>query len=132
MDTKICSQCAIEKSIEDFHYRNKPKRDAMCKICKNLKIKDNYAANKERYIAKAKKSRDKARKIIDEMKNVPCVDCGRKFPPICMDFDHIQKNKIANVSHLVIRGNIQAAIDEAAKCEIVCACCHRIRTFISR
>ncbi len=128
METKICSQCAIEKSVEEFHYRNKPKRDSMCKVCKRIRIKDNYESNKERYIAKAKQSRDKAREIINELKNVPCMDCGGKFPPICMDFDHIHDNKEANVAHLVIRGNIQAALAEAAKCEIVCACCHRIRT----
>lgn len=58
----------------------------------------------------------------------PCADCGNKFPAICMDFDH-QRDKIEEVSQMVGSGVkwdiIQTEID---KCEVVCACCHRIRT----
>jgi len=128
MDTKICNKCFQQKNIEDFHFKNKPRRDSICKECKRKSIRINYEKNKAKYIAKSKQSRDKAREIINELKNRPCKDCGLTFPPICMDFDHINNDKEANVAHLVIRGNINMAIKEAEKCEIVCACCHRIRT----
>lgn len=59
---------------------------------------------------------------------IPCKDCGQKFPPVCMDFDHL-RDKFKQVSTLVYSGvDWEVIADEIAKCEIVCANCHRIRT----
>lgn len=56
-----------------------------------------------------------------------CTDCGYNAHPAALEFDHILGGKQANVSALIgytwVR--IQA---EIAKCEVVCANCHRIRT----
>lgn len=58
----------------------------------------------------------------------PCADCGRIFPPICMDFDHL-RDKTEEVSRLVANGVKWEIIEnEIEKCEIVCACCHRLRS----
>ncbi len=58
----------------------------------------------------------------------PCADCGLKFPPICMDFDHVE-DKRADVSRMLIGGYTWGEIQsEMARCEIVCANCHRLRT----
>ena len=57
-----------------------------------------------------------------------CHDCGGKFHPACFDFDHIEPSeKSANVSQLC-GSSFDRAMQEAAKCELVCANCHRIRT----
>jgi hypothetical protein len=56
-----------------------------------------------------------------------CVDCGESNH-IVLDFDHI-RNKKYNISRMIHDGFSWAAIKkEIAKCEIVCANCHRIRT----
>jgi hypothetical protein len=56
-----------------------------------------------------------------------CVDCGESNH-IVLDFDHI-KNKKYNISRMIHDGFSWAAIKkEIAKCEVVCANCHRIRT----
>jgi hypothetical protein len=62
--------------------------------------------------------------------DTPCTDCGHKFPAVCMDFDHLDGDaKIKSISDLVQQCASVAAIDaELAKCELVCANCHRIRT----
>lgn len=64
-----------------------------------------------------------------EIKAKPCTDCGRTFPPECMDFDHqpgtIKKMTVANMWHSCSMESIK---EEVAKCELVCACCHRTRT----
>jgi hypothetical protein len=58
-----------------------------------------------------------------------CADCGLQYPPVCMDFDHTGSDKVRDISVLVTQGASIAAIDaEIAKCELVCANCHRIRT----
>lgn len=59
----------------------------------------------------------------------PCVDCGNHFPPCAMDFDHIGDDKTAGIAQLASSSATLIEIDlEIAKCELVCACCHRIRT----
>lgn len=67
---------------------------------------------------------------IAELKAEPCTDCGGCFPACCMDFDHtgdgVKVNNVGTmVAHHHSRENIEA---EIAKCELVCANCHRVRT----
>ena len=60
----------------------------------------------------------------------PCADCGRTFPPEVMQWDHLPgTRKLGNLS-THFRGRSRAAIlEELAKCELVCANCHAMRTF---
>lgn len=44
-----------------------------------------------------------------------------------MDFDHVRGEKLANVSDLV-GAPTEDLLAEVAKCELVCATCHRVRT----
>lgn len=80
------------------------------------------------YVQSQQRSRrQQFRLLVDGMKNVPCVDCGGRFPPECMDFDHVRGEKAGNVGNMV-RYTPAKAIAEMQKCEIVCANCHRTRT----
>jgi hypothetical protein len=71
------------------------------------------------------------RKLVEDAKSVPCADCAKTFPFYVMDFDHKNPDeKSANVSSLVSRGASLARIqEEIDKCVVVCANCHRIRTW---
>lgn len=56
-----------------------------------------------------------------------CGDCGRHFSPCQLDFDHVRGSKYKEVSQLISRS--WATIEtEIAKCDLVCANCHRKRT----
>lgn len=67
---------------------------------------------------------------LDAIKNVPCLDCGRTFPPFCMDFDHVRGEKLYNVGCMAYSTAKRTLIlAEIEKCDLVCANCHRIRTF---
>lgn len=69
--------------------------------------------------------------ITNDLKRSPCVDCSGVFQPCQMDFDHVRGDKVANVGRLVARhASYQKILEEVAKCELVCANCHRIRTQI--
>lgn len=60
----------------------------------------------------------------------PCTDCGQTYPHYVMDFDHVTGTKTQDVSRLMGRGRpIRILEQEIAKCELVCANCHRKRTF---
>lgn len=60
----------------------------------------------------------------------PCMDCGQFFPHYVMDFDHRDRSqKKENVSIYARRGATKAVWAEIEKCDLVCANCHRARTF---
>lgn len=73
------------------------------------------------------------REYVAEVKrSAVCHDCGKTYPPCVFHFDHVPGRgpKLFNV------GNGDYAIEtvkaEIAKCDIVCANCHAIRTWITR
>ncbi len=71
--------------------------------------------------------------MLDAIKLVPCADCGLSFPPCAMDFDHRDPTtKRTAVSRMIGRAGVAAIMAEVAKCDIVCANCHRERTFRRR
>lgn len=104
-----------------------------CKECTNANARKYYHDNKikrRKYINDLRsKNRKTLKEAIAKIKNVPCVDCGNKFPSCCMDFDHVLGEKRDDVAAMV-RNNLglETVLAEIAKCEIVCANCHRIRT----
>lgn len=62
----------------------------------------------------------------------PCADCGRSFHPAAMEWDHLPgQEKIAEVGSLY-GGSRERVLTEIAKCELVCANCHAVRTFERR
>jgi len=71
--------------------------------------------------------------ILDQLRSVPCADCGGTFAPCAMDFDHRDAtSKVAGVTRMVGRASLERILAEVAKCDIVCANCHRLRTFERR
>lgn len=75
------------------------------------------------------RTRQKLLAIVNEAKSVPCMDCGEKYPPYVMDFDHVRGVKVANVATLVGQSNERKLREEIEKCDVVCANCHRERTW---
>jgi hypothetical protein len=85
------------------------------------------AANKTRAYEISRKTLAK----VEEIKTAsPCLDCKNFYPPECMDFDHLDPTtKVASVGHMIACRWSWVKIEvEMAKCELVCANCHRIRT----
>lgn len=67
--------------------------------------------------------------VILFIKDMPCADCGKKYPPCAMDFDHVRGTKKISVSGGYVYVGMPALEKELAKCDLVCANCHRIRTW---
>jgi len=62
------------------------------------------------------------------LKDQPCLDCHRAFPSACMQFDHRPGEvKLFNIGANITRPR-QVVLDEIAKCDLICANCHAIRT----
>lgn len=81
-----------------------------------------------KHLAICKKYTDSRRRIIREAKNKPCMDCNISYPFYVMDLDHVRGIKKTNVA-LMCGSNIEVLINEIKKCEVVCANCHRVRTY---
>jgi hypothetical protein len=64
--------------------------------------------------------------------SMPCTDCGGSFHHAAMTWDHLPgREKINDVSNLR-RFSRQAVLAEIAKCELVCANCHAVRSYERR
>lgn len=56
------------------------------------------------------------------------MDCKRMYDPVVMDFDHRPGAvKLGNVGRMGT-SSLAKLKAEVAKCDVVCANCHRIRT----
>jgi hypothetical protein len=95
--------------------------------------RDHYEANKDAYKARATaQRRDRkvaARAIIKAAKDVPCADCGLRYPSYVMQFDHVRGVKEFDVATFTATNRPLSHLHrEIAKCEVVCGNCHAIRT----
>lgn len=90
-----------------------------------------YLKNKEKHKADRIKRQNRNRDFVKNFKNgKPCHDCKQLFPSYVMDFDHRDgETKLFNLS-LVTTQSLETIKKEIKKCDVVCANCHRIRTFM--
>jgi len=78
---------------------------------------------------KVQTARRKIRAFLNEQKNRPCKDCRKKYDPVCMDFDHVRGKKIFALREVYSKRYAhEKVVREIAKCDVVCANCHRLRT----
>lgn len=113
--------CACGSPAKSGRYRGKG--DPLCFRC----YMRAYASDPESPV------RRKAREYIAELKrNAVCADCNGKFPTCVYHFDHVPGRgpKLFNIAGCDV--SIARLKAEVAKCDIVCANCHAIRTWVSR
>jgi hypothetical protein len=89
-----------------------------------------YHANKERWRQKRVRWEAKIRALVLAAKDRPCADCGGRWHPLVMEFDHLPgTEKRANLGDATARKFGWETIQtEIAKCEVLCPTCHRVRT----
>lgn len=119
MDSKKCSKCKKSQS-KDLFNKNKRSKDGLQDRCKSCTRASFQATINNR------------RAIVNEFKSgKACKDCSKIYPVYVMDFDHVSFNKVNNVSTMIydLSFTISQIIEEVSKCEIVCANCHRERTW---
>jgi len=130
---KICTTCKLPKSLTEFN-KNRCRKDGyqtFCRDCGKIRSKRYYSENRENHI---KVTISRKREIVKANQQLlceylcthPCVDCGEK-DIIALDFDHL-RDKRDNISSILGDGHSwNTIVAEIAKCEVVCANCHRRR-----
>lgn len=123
-DLRTCSRCGTERPLSMFYLAAEERsraagrpRQRHCRIC-------------QRDLNLARRAPRQA--IIDAVKIAAgCADCGIRSPehPEIFDFDHLPGHeKSKGVASFSVSGSLEDLRAEIAKCEVVCANCHRIRT----
>lgn len=127
--TKRCSRCKQWKPLSAFNNlaRAKDGRQYYCRECNATW----HAENKERHNASIRRrnerlAREIAERLFEHKLSLGCSDCGERDPTV-LEFDHL-RDKDASVAALVRYGNWARVEAEVAKCDVVCANCHRRRT----
>lgn len=69
------------------------------------------------------------REYLRQVKSRPCADCGVQYPYYVMDFDHREGEKEFFEMNRVSYVSMRAIKQEIEKCDVVCANCHRERTY---
>lgn len=115
---KICTICKTNSRIQN---------SSRCRECNSAYNQKSYRSGG--FVFKNSKRRQD---FINAIKDLPCQDCERKFPPECMDFDHRDPELRSFSVKLTAVGfseeKMRKLMLEVSKCDLVCANCHRIRT----
>lgn len=128
----LCTQCWIEKDPDDFHRRGKG-RQRWCKDCRRVYDSAYHARTRPVRLEQKREAKQSRMTWLFNVKSNPCADCGQRFHPSAMGFDHLPgSDKVADVSTLVVTGCMDMAKAEIAKCDLVCANCHAVRTYLRR
>jgi hypothetical protein len=131
---KICSSCSLKKAVDEFSRKGNALQ-SKCKSCQRTYHRLYYQHNKSRFIEKNRRNKNRQRQrlrgIVLGVKQRPCQDCGGIFHPWVMELDHrAGTKKEAAVANLVSKGCPDARLlEEIEKCDVVCANCHRMRTY---
>lgn len=121
---RTCPRCGETKPPTEFYSdgrqagRTRLKRRLKCRQCTRAQMRARYA--------------DRSAAVDDYKTASGCVDCGWNEHPRALEFDHLPGNgKRFNISAAIAQLSVPMAeiFAEIAKCDLVCANCHRIRTY---
>lgn len=91
--------------------------------------KAHYEKNKAEYKRRSKQQRANLRATVQELKGTTCSECGGTFHTCQLDFDHLG-DKEFDIGKAVSVGCSEKKLrEEIAKCQVVCANCHRLLTY---
>lgn len=109
--------CGQQKEIQTTHLRDG--RAQSCGNCNNVKIKENENINS------TTKTRRNTKIALVEAFHHRCAYCGLQDEPCIYDFHHlIPENKDFGLSAGISKSR-QSILQEAKKCVMLCANCHR-------
>lgn len=132
---KRCPKCDKNRLLKFFATRGNGKPTSYCVDCQRINSRKHYLANRDEHLRRRyvnqKRRRKEIKEWVDSIKEgQPCVDCGESHPPWAMDYHHRDPSKKEfSIGAADGRQVSQARLEaEIAKCDFVCALCHRYRT----
>ena len=126
---RLCSRCQTWKSQTAFH-RSRTGQFSYCAECRREYDRRYYVkGGRVARLARQAVHKRNVREWLKQLKaDRACADCTRTFAPAVMQWDHLPgAAKLGEISRMAGRARA-ILIAEIAKCELVCANCHAIRT----
>lgn len=123
---KICTKCKKEKSLSEFYVCKRDGVMAQCKDCQKVRSAKYHKENKKLACAATKRYKDRNKKFYKEYKKgLKCQICGENHSA-CLIFHHRNPNeKEFMIANSVTRMSIKCLMKEVAKCDVLCANCHK-------
>ncbi len=135
---KNCSHCGLYLPDEAFNWRYRLLgiRHKTCRNCQNEYQRSWYQKNKVVHLTKVQTRKANVRQearqfVLQYLSMHPCVQCGESDPMV-LEFHHLGR-KEKEISFMISGGYPIAKIQsEIAKCQVLCANCHRRKTVKER
>ena len=120
---KTCNKCKIEKSLEEFYFRNKSKniRSYVCKEC-SVEFGKEYYQSKKTYFSEFGKNRGKELEnfLYGLKEKSQCESCGNSDPRV-LRFNHPDHKHPSDIKH---RSRSKEKLqEEVCKSKVQCANC---------
>jgi len=139
-ERRVCRICDQEGPMSDFLVSGcKGRICAKCRYSRGMerqRQRRSTPAGRARYReyqrAASRRSYQRLKKFLDELRSKPCTDCGGTFPSVCMEFDHRDGRGSGLTVTTAAGGSMATLLAEIERCDLVCANCHRIRTAAQR
>ncbi len=131
---KKCTKCQKELDLDQFHKRNRKRKDgsinittqSMCKTCSVQRRTEYYFANRDVEISVKKKRESEIKDwFLTLKKTYSCTKCNDSRWYV-LDFHHTNNDKEYNIADLTNgKYSKKKIIEEISKCIPLCANCHR-------
>lgn len=127
METKTCTRCHEDKPLDEFGWRQKSKniRQYQCILCMRISSAENYQRNKGNIKKRVKTNKGQHRQQYKEWKEtLSCEICGES-ETCCLDFHHRDPSEKDGTVSKFVSSSFERVLEEAEKCAVLCANCHR-------
>lgn len=128
----VCSTCKESKPTDQF-YNDKSKRgfSYQCRPCQKARTREWHSKreNKDKRNARVNYKQVERKQWAVDYMGGKCNDCGGVFPLCVYDFHHVDMTTKENNPSYFIKLSREKAMEELAKCVMLCANCHRVRHF---
>jgi hypothetical protein len=127
---KRCGTCGMTKPVTEFHRRGAI-HQSVCRECRRTYDAAYHRRTRQRRLAQKRRYHEELLEWHRALKRAACSDCGGRFHHAAMEWDHrVPETKSDDVSSMVGKTHSKRQIlAEIAKCDLVCANCHAVRTY---
>lgn len=126
---KRCGACRTLKPLGEFHRYGKGYQP-WCRPCRKVYDAAYHQRVRPKRIQQKNLRQREKQEWYRELKTRPCTDCGASFHPAAMEWDHLPGSiKLEELSNMVTHAGKNKILAEMAKCELVFANCHAMRTW---
>lgn len=132
---KRCCLCKQTLPLSEYN-KHKDRKDGLqtvCRECNRARSRRYYKENPELHKKNVRRRAkqvvaDNRRQLMEYLSERSCTDCGIT-DSVVLEFDHLSDKK-HNISSMMRAGyRWLSVLEEIEKCEVVCANCHRKRTY---